>query len=140
MHSIRDIPRDIGEMRDVGCIRFYRMCHRFSNLQKEENSAFQKVQGNEALHTKLLTFSDPNADPNAVADAGKFFFFPCFDFETPTIWILNATNLICRRSQNSLRIPCSSWLHFPSLQRLLNNTLIELITKCSNGSNSRKIH
>ncbi|GBN30521.1 hypothetical protein AVEN_211059-1 [Araneus ventricosus] len=43
------------------------------------------------------------------------FSFPCLDLKTPRIRILYDTNVICRRSENSLRIPCSSWLHFPPL-------------------------
>ncbi|GBM58222.1 hypothetical protein AVEN_199705-1 [Araneus ventricosus] len=45
----------------------------------------------------------------------SIFSFPCLDLGTPTIWILYATNVICRRSTNSLCIKCSSWLHSPHI-------------------------
>ncbi|GBN48732.1 hypothetical protein AVEN_35286-1 [Araneus ventricosus] len=46
--------------------------------RKGEIVPFKKVQANKALHAKLLRFNYPNADPNAVADAGKHFLVSMF--------------------------------------------------------------
>ncbi|GBM03920.1 hypothetical protein AVEN_185414-1 [Araneus ventricosus] len=117
VHSIRDIQRGIGEMRYVllAVYAFTGWDTVSAIYRKEKTVPFKKVQTNKALHTKLLRFNDPYADPNAVADAGKHFLLSMFGSRTPTIWILYATNVICRRSQNCLCIPYSSWLHSPPL-------------------------
>ncbi|GBL81213.1 hypothetical protein AVEN_143548-1 [Araneus ventricosus] len=80
VHSIRDIQRGIGEMKDVLlAVYAFTGCDTVSIYRKEKIVAFKKVQANKALHTKLLRFNDPNADPNAVADAGKHFLLSMFE-------------------------------------------------------------
>ena len=46
--------------------------------KKGKITSYRKVHSNDALRAQLLAFSDPKADLNAVADAGKHFLLPIF--------------------------------------------------------------
>ncbi|GBL83361.1 hypothetical protein AVEN_110672-1 [Araneus ventricosus] len=80
VHSIRDIQRSIGEMKDILLAVYASIgCDTVSAIyRKGKIVPSKKFQANKELHTKLLRFNDPNADPNAVADAGKNFLLSMF--------------------------------------------------------------
>ncbi|GBN01360.1 hypothetical protein AVEN_227732-1 [Araneus ventricosus] len=80
VHSILDIHRGIGEMKDVLLVvHAFTGCNTVSAIyRKGKIVPFKKVQANKAPHIKLLRFNEPNADPNAVADAGKHFLLSVF--------------------------------------------------------------
>ncbi|GBM21273.1 hypothetical protein AVEN_149861-1 [Araneus ventricosus] len=114
VHSIRDIQRGIGDMKDVLLdVYAFTGCDTVSIYRKGKIVPFKKVQANKAFHTELLTFNDPNADPNAVADAESIFSFPCLDLGTPQIWILYATPPMLfaddRKTLNEQKDPLWGW-------------------------------
>lgn len=80
VHCIGDIQRAIGEIKDVFLTVYaFTGCDTVSSIYKKGKIApFKKVQGNKDLRTKLLTFNDPNADPDAIAVAGNHFFLSLF--------------------------------------------------------------
>lgn len=79
---ISDIQRDIGDMKDVllAVYAFTGYDTVSAIYNKGKIGPFKKVQSNKDLRTMLLTFNDPNADPNVVANAGKQFFLSIFGF------------------------------------------------------------
>ncbi|GBM23776.1 hypothetical protein AVEN_271136-1 [Araneus ventricosus] len=80
VHCIRDIQRDVGEMKEALLdVYAFTGCDTVSAIyRKGKIVPFKKVQAYKALHTKLLRFNDTNADPNAMADAGKHFLVSIF--------------------------------------------------------------
>ncbi|GBM21107.1 hypothetical protein AVEN_212903-1 [Araneus ventricosus] len=111
VHSILDIHRDIGEMKDVLLVVYaFTGCNTVSAIyRKGKIVPLKKVQANKALHTKLLRFNDPNADPNAVADAGKHFLLSLFGtrnidgLDTPTPPMLFADD---RKTACAFHVQC----------------------------------
>ena len=80
VYTISDIQRGIGDMKGVLlAICTFTGCDTSSAIYKKGKiTPYMKVQANDTLRAKLLVFSDPKADPSAVADAGKHFLLAMF--------------------------------------------------------------
>ena len=80
IYRISDIQRGIGDMKDVLlAIYAFTGCDTVSAIYKKGKiTPYRKLQANDALREKLLVFSDPKADPIAVANAGKHFLLAIF--------------------------------------------------------------
>ena len=80
IYRISDIQRGIGDMKDVVlAIYAFTGCDTVSAIYKKGKiTPYRKLQANDALREKLLVFSDPKADPIAVANAGKHFLLAIF--------------------------------------------------------------
>ena len=80
VYTISGIQRGIGDMKGVLlAIYAFTGCDTLSAIYKKGKiTPYRKAQANDALRAKLLVFSDPKADPSAVADAGKHFLLAMF--------------------------------------------------------------
>ncbi|GBO10144.1 hypothetical protein AVEN_246707-1 [Araneus ventricosus] len=114
VHSFRDIQRGIEEMKDVLlAVYAFTGCDTVSAIyRKGKIVPSQKFKPTRRFIRRFLDSMIQTQTQMRWLMLESIFSFPCLDLGTPTIWILYATIVICRRSQNSLCIPCSSCLHF----------------------------